>query len=281
MNNNIPRVNILGTGIHTLNMKQAVEIILNAVDKKRKGYVCVTGVHGIIEAQKDPVFADILNQSFLTTPDGMPTVWTGRSKGHRQMDRVYGPDMMLEICHASVAKEYTHFLYGGKPGIAEDLSDRLKSRFPGIQVVGTYTPPFRPLKPNEESNLQELLSICKPDLFWVGLSTPKQEKFMAKYYNRFDTKLMIGVGAAFDVHTGHIIDAPHWVKRAGLQWFHRLLQDPKRLWRRYLINNPLFLWKAAVQLLGVKKYGSKGLSVIGYWLLVEDPLLWFIGCYVS
>lgn len=250
----LERVDILGVGVHALDMDGALERIEKAVTSHQKGYVCVTGVHGIMEAQSDSKLRNILNHSFLTTPDGMPTVWIGKLKRHFDMDRVYGPELMLEVCKLSAKKGYTHFLYGGNEGIAELLKANLESRFPGLKIVGHYTPPFRPLNPEEEKNLIEQVRALKPDFFWVGLSTPKQEKFMAQYLDRLDTKIMFGVGAAFDIHTGKIKDAPQWIKRSGLQWFHRLCQEPKRLGKRYLINNPKFVGLITLQLLGLKKF---------------------------
>lgn len=207
-----------------------------------------------MEAQCDPQFRSILNRSLLTTPDGMPTVWVGRLRGFSRMKRVFGPDLMLETCRASVEKGYTHFLYGGADGVAGQLKDFLLCRFPGLRITGTYTPPFRPLNEAEKESLRAQVSAVKPDFFWVGLSTPKQERFMAEYLARLDTRVMVGVGAAFDVHTGRIQDAPRWMKSAGLQWLHRLGQEPRRLWKRYLFNNPRFVLKMTLQLLGLSKY---------------------------
>ena len=255
-NPNLPRVNILGVGVNAIDMHQAVNLVTSAVAQSRKGYVCVTGVHGIMEAQKDPAFRSILNRSMLTTPDGMPTVWVGRMNRHSQMRRVYGPDFMLNVCSVSVQKGYTHFLYGGVDGVADQLKNKLTTKFPGLQIVGTYTPPFRPLNRVESADLQHRISKLRPDFFWVGLSTPKQERFMAEYLPKLDAKVMVGVGAAFDIHTGRAKDSPDWVKNAGLQWLHRLLQEPSRLWKRYLINNPVFMYKMTSQLLGLTKYES-------------------------
>jgi N-acetylglucosaminyldiphosphoundecaprenol N-acetyl-beta-D-mannosaminyltransferase len=187
----------------------------------------------------------------------MPTVWLGRLHGHAEMRRVYGPDYMLAICQMSVARKYRHFLYGGGPGIVERLKDRLESAVPGIQIVGTHTPPYRPLTAEEERLLSAKVSLCQPDIFWVGLSTPKQEKFMAKYINRLDTKLMVGVGAAFDIHAGALGDATPWVKSCGLQWLDRLVREPRRLWRRYLFNNPRFLWKVLLQSCQLRDFDMK------------------------
>jgi N-acetylglucosaminyldiphosphoundecaprenol N-acetyl-beta-D-mannosaminyltransferase len=250
----IPRANVLGIGVSAINMQEAVSFSDALINENRRGYVCVTGVHGVIEAQSDPRFRAILNSSFLTTPDGMPMVLVGRSQGFFQMSRVYGPDYMLELCKISVERGYKHFLYGGNPGVAEDLAAILMGKFPGLQVVGTYTPPFRPLNPEEESELYALIAETKPDVLWVGLSTPKQERFMSHYQHKLDVKLMAGVGAAFDIHTGRIKDAPMWMKKSGLQWLHRLAQDPRRLWRRYCINNPRFAWNIGLQSLGLRRF---------------------------
>ena len=252
------RANILGVGVHAIDMGQAIEVIESAVHNNRKGYVCVTGVHGVMEAQDDAKFRSILRHALLVTPDGMPTVWVGRWQGFSGMHRVFGPDLMWELCRTSVAKGYTHYLYGGAERVAEQLQDRCEELFPGIRIVGTYTPPFRQLNAGEQRELVSSFANLKPDITWVGLSTPNQERFMAEYLPRLATKIMIGVGAAFDLHTGRMKDSPQWVKQAGLQWAHRLMQDPGRLWQRYLTNNPRFMWKVAMQLAGIKCYSSEG-----------------------
>jgi N-acetylglucosaminyldiphosphoundecaprenol N-acetyl-beta-D-mannosaminyltransferase len=170
------------------------------------------------------------------------------------MDRVYGPDFMANLCRLSVSRGYRHYLYGGQPGVAQELKGALEDRFPGIQVVGTYTPPFRRLTQVEERDLLNDVHNAKPDIVWVGLSTPKQECFMAEYVDRLRVPLLVGVGAAFDFHTGRMDEAPAWIKRAGLQWLHRLLQDPGRLWKRYLLNNPVFIWRIMLQFFKLQNY---------------------------
>jgi N-acetylglucosaminyldiphosphoundecaprenol N-acetyl-beta-D-mannosaminyltransferase len=252
----LARVNILGVGVNAIDMSQAVNLVDSAVAQGKKGYVCVTGVHGIMEAQKDAAFESILNHSLLTTPDGMPTVWVGRLNGFSQMRQVTGPNFMLRVCELSVRRGFTHFFYGGVDGVAGELKNELTRRFPGLKVVGTYTPPFRPLNNSESAELQSRISQLRPDFFWVGLSTPKQERFMQEYLPKLETKLMVGVGAAFDIHTGRIQESPEWLKHVGLQWLHRLLQEPRRLWKRYLLNNPAFLYKMTLQILGFTKYES-------------------------
>lgn len=248
------RVNILGVGVSATSMAQALQESHDLLMSNKRGYICVTGVHGIIEAQDDSAFREILNSSFITTPDGMPTVWIGRICGFREMTRVYGPDFMLELCESSVAKKYRHFLYGGKPGVAESLKLRLETLYPGIQIVGTYCPPFRPLTDAEEENLHQLLEELKPDILWCGLSTPKQERFMYEHRDSLPVKLMVGVGAAFDINSGNLKDAPPWMKNIGMQWLHRLFQEPRRLAKRYLLNNPRFLGLVTLQGLKLKRY---------------------------
>jgi N-acetylglucosaminyldiphosphoundecaprenol N-acetyl-beta-D-mannosaminyltransferase len=250
----IPRVNVLGVGISAIHMEQVADLFSQAIESGKRNYVCVTGVHGIMEAQRDPGLRRALNSSFLSTPDGMPTVWIGKLRGFSGMGRVFGPDLMLKVCEMSQSRGYTHFLYGGNPGVGENLSRALIERFPNLKIVGTYTPPFRPLTPAEEEDLAATIGALRPDVLWVGLSTPKQERFMKEHVGKLDAKVMVGVGAAFDFLTGAIQDAPPWVKNAGLQWLHRLMQEPGRLWKRYLLANPQFVWNAALQLAGLRRY---------------------------
>ncbi len=257
---NIPvteRTNILGVGVTATDLEQAVQLSDCLLQSQRRGYVCLTGVHGIMEAQRDRSLKQILNRAFLCAPDGMPTVWIGRLRGQTLMRRVYGPDYMLAICKMSVRHHYRHFLYGGGEGTVARLKKSLESLVPGIQIVGIHTPPFRPLSYTEERDLVTKVSQCRPDIFWVGLSTPKQERFMAQYIGRLDTKLMAGVGAAFDIHAGILNDSPPWVKCCGLQWLHRLIQEPRRLWRRYLCNNPRFVWNVLLQFAGLVDFELK------------------------
>lgn len=247
--------NVLGVRVSALCLAGAVDL----ADKwlrvgTEAGYVCLTGVHGVMEAQSDPELLRILNEATINAPDGMPMSWVGRWQGHEHMDRVFGPDFMLEMCRLSVERGYRHFLYGGDSGVAEQLCAVLRSRFPGLSITGTYTPPFRELNALEEQEVIARLRASRPHILWVGLSTPKQERFMARYVRRFEIPMLVGVGAAFDYHTGRIRDCPTWMKRCGMQWFHRLCQDPRRLWRRYLKNNPAFLWQIAGQLSGFHKH---------------------------
>jgi N-acetylglucosaminyldiphosphoundecaprenol N-acetyl-beta-D-mannosaminyltransferase len=248
------KVNVLGVGVSVLNLETALAAIADAVRARRKGYICVTGVHGVMEAQNDPAFRKILNSAFLCTPDGMPMVWMGRLSGHSEMRRVYGPDLMLDVCAWSETAGARHFFYGGADGVAEALAKKLKAKFPKLEIAGTFAPPFRPLTPEEEKQFTETVRAARPDILWVGLSTPKQEKFMAEFLPKLDVTLMIGVGAAFDFHSGRVKQAPRWMQRSGLEWFYRLCQEPRRLAKRYFKNNPLFALKILGQLCGLTKY---------------------------
>lgn len=250
----LPRANVLGVGVNAINLDQALTLFESWLGNGDRGYVCVTGVHGVMEAQRDPSLRKILNGSLLTTPDGVPTVWVGRLQGFSRMGHVCGPDLMAQVCRLSCTKGYTHYFYGGGPGTSEQLKQALTARFPGLKVVGTYTPPFRPLNMEEEQELLRRVASVKPDIFWVGLSTPKQERFMAEYLHKLEAKIMVGVGAAFDFHSGKMKDSPKWIQAVGLAWVYRLSKEPFRLARRYARNNPAFLWKIGLQLAGFSKY---------------------------
>lgn len=251
----IDKVNVLGVPISVIDQKRAREFLFQVLREGKRGYVAVTGVHGVSEAQRDPTLRKILHDALLVTPDGMPMVWMGKLQGQGTIDRVYGPDLMLNLFGHSVGENHRHFFYGGVPGVADNLRAEMQKRFPGIKIVGTYTPPFRRLNDEEVRDLQQMVRATEPDFFWVGLSTPKQEQFMARYMSILpEAKIFIGVGAAFDLLTGRIRQAPRWMQRSGLEWLFRLTQEPRRLGRRYLVNNPLFALRAAAQITGVRKY---------------------------
>lgn len=239
----IAKFNILGSPVNAMNMETCCAAVEQALDAKAKGYVCVTGVHGLTEAYEQPEFREILQKAFLVTPDGMPLSWIGWMKGFKEMDRVYGPDLMLEVLRRGVATGWTHFLYGGASGVAEQLKAVLEAKVPGVKIAGTYCPPFRALTAEEDLRLIAQVETLKPDVIWVGMSTPKQERFMSAYLGRLSTTLMFGVGAAFDFHAGRVKQAPRWMQRLGLEWLFRVIQEPKRLAGRYFRNNPLFVWR--------------------------------------
>jgi N-acetylglucosaminyldiphosphoundecaprenol N-acetyl-beta-D-mannosaminyltransferase len=245
---------VLGVGISVLNIPTTIELLRAAVAEGRRGYVTVTGVHGVMESQDDPRLLSIHNESLLSTPDGMPMVWLGRRAGYPEMDRVYGPDLFEAIMDESVRTGWTHYFYGGAEGVAHSLREKVRERHPGVKVVGAGTPPFRHLSVDEERALEAELASLRPDFFWVGMSMPKQEWFMAKYHDRLDAKIMLGVGAVFDFYTGRVKQAPRWIQRSGFEWLYRMAREPRRLARRYLRNNPRFVWRILCQLTGLRRY---------------------------
>lgn len=246
------RYNVLGVGISALTLPLARDLVLAARGQRNRGYICLATAHGLTEAHRDPDLRAIYNHSFLTTPDGMPLVWL--APRDRNVERVYGPDLMLAICDAGRTVHLRHYLYGGTPGVAELLRERLIARFPGLEIVGTFTPPFRPLDATEFATLRADITRTRPDIIWVGLSSPKQEKFMAAHARDLDAALLIGVGAAFDFHSGRVRQAPRWIQRSGFEWLFRLCTEPRRLGPRYLTTTPLFALRVLAQKLGLKSY---------------------------
>jgi len=244
---------VLGIPVDALDMESAISRIAERLQFGPKGYVCAIGVHGILEGLRDRSVARALANAAIRLPDGAPTVWVGRRQGHRTMDHVTGPAIMRQVLSRREFAGYSHFFYGGKAGVAEELASTMRRQFPWIRVSGTYTPPFRDLTFDEESELVARINDARSDIIWVGISTPRQDLFMQRMIPRFNTRLMFGVGAAFDFLTGHIRECPIWMKRAGLHWLQRLAQDPKRLWKRNLLNTA-FLWHIGFQLTGLRSY---------------------------
>jgi len=234
---------VLGVGISAINRPIALETIERWIDRRSPHYVTVTGVHGVMESQRDPELMRIHNSAGMVTPDGMPMVWISRMRGFRHVSRVYGPDLMLDVCARSTETGWRHFLYGGAEGVADLLSQKLRHRFPGIQIAGTFCPPFRPMSESEDRDLVDRINAARPDIVWVGLSTPKQEYWMSRHVGRLQAPVLIGVGAAFDFIACLKPQAPVWMQHAGLEWLFRLATEPRRLGRRYLVNNTGFLYR--------------------------------------
>lgn len=251
--NEIVRQNILGVKVSAIDMQQALAYIEDVLDSGQSEYICVTPAHSVMDCQDDPELLQVINDSGLTTPDGMSIVWLLKMWGHRHVRRVYGPDLMKAVCNHGLAYGWRHFLYGGKVGVPEKLANRLAMEYHGIIFAGTYSPPFRQLSSVEEKHVIDTINAAKPDIIWVGISSPKQEKWMANFINRLDAAVFVGVGAAFDFLSGTKLQAPRWVQKMGLEWLFRLSNDPRRLWKRY-IRYPHFVWLAILQALGLKKY---------------------------
>jgi N-acetylglucosaminyldiphosphoundecaprenol N-acetyl-beta-D-mannosaminyltransferase len=244
---------VLGVRVHALQIPDTIHQMEKWISAGARGhYIAVTGMHGVVEAQHDPSFKQILNSADLVVPDGMPLVWLARWRGFALKRRVYGPELMETFCRETGA-HYRHFLYGGAPGVPELLAEILTDRL-GVRVVGTYSPPFRPLMPAESEEVARLINRTTPDVLWVGLSTPKQERWMYERRNTLRVPVMVGVGAAFDLNSGRVRQAPRWMREHGLEWLFRLLMEPRRLWKRYLLDGSKFIGYVVLELFGWKQF---------------------------
>jgi N-acetylglucosaminyldiphosphoundecaprenol N-acetyl-beta-D-mannosaminyltransferase len=247
------RINILGTHICAINMNQALETIRAWLAQRESQYICVTPAHVVMDGYRSPAIRGWINQAGLATPDGMGIVWLLKLKGYRSVSRVYGPDLVLKVCELFLPDRRRHFFYGGEPGVAEQLVRRLSARFPGLQVAGTFSPPFRPQTPAEDEAAIRRINDAGTDVLWVGIGSPKQEQWMAEHIGRVNAPVMIGVGAAFDFLSGRKPQAPVWIQHAGLEWLFRLAREPRRLWRRYS-QYPLFVALVFFQAVGLTRY---------------------------
>jgi N-acetylglucosaminyldiphosphoundecaprenol N-acetyl-beta-D-mannosaminyltransferase len=255
MANDPSRYNILGVLVSAINMRIAVDAVRGWIERGEKNYVCVSPAHSIMDAYQDGSFRVILNRSGLTTPDGMAIVWLLKIAGYRDVSRVYGPDLMQAVSEESLKHGWTHFLYGGAPGVAERLSEALKTQFPGLKISGTYCPPFRPLTSEEDQEIVATINSASPDIVWVGIGSPKQERWMVEHLGRVKAPVLIGVGAAFDYLSGAKKQAPRWIQGSGLEWLFRFASEPRRLWKRY-IEYPYFVLLVIAQLTGLKKFAA-------------------------
>ncbi len=245
---------VLNVRVDAVQIPDAIERIESWIRTRRRcHYVAVTGMHGVTEAQHDASLRKILNAADLVVPDGMPLVWIARLRGFPLRRRVYGPELMMAFCEATVSKGYRHFLYGGSPEVCGRLAQQLRRRFPAISIVGTYSPPFRPLSSQESADVSETINRAEPDIVWVGLSTPKQECWMHQHRGQLRAPVLVGVGAAFDINSGAKKQAPAWMRENGFEWLFRLLQEPRRLWRRYLVCGSEFAFMVALEFLDIRR----------------------------
>ena len=235
-------VDMLGVAISTLNMSETVSTILDwRQATPARHYVCCVCVHGIVTANRDPEIRLAINGASLATKDGMPVALWCRASGFPDSRRVSGSDLMEELCATGLDKGARHYFYGSTPHVLEQLTDRLRDRFPGLAIVGHRSPPFRSLSPDEEAAEIAAINATRPDFVWVGLGMPKQERWMARNIGKIDAAALLGVGAAFDFHAGVKRRAPGWMQRHGLEWLFRLATEPRRLARRYVIDNSSFI----------------------------------------
>lgn len=251
-----PWVNILGVGIHAIRIANALEAMHGWIEERRSHYICCAPAHAIMECHDHPDLRPVYNHSGLTTPDGMPVVWLIRWAGHKDVERVYGPDLLLAACAYGLARGWRHYFYGGAPGIPERLVECLRTRFPALQVAGLESPPFRELTPEEQVEALQRIRGAQADILWVGLGSPRQERWMAQQVSEQPglAPVLVGVGAAFDFLSGNKPQAPRWMQRSGLEWLFRLFSEPKRLWKRYLLGYPRFVALVLLQKIGLKRY---------------------------
>ena len=248
---------ILGVKINVLTVNSLADEVKLWIENKYCDYIVLTGVHGIIEMQNNKELLNINNNAGLVTPDGMPTVWYGKFLGFKNIEKVYAPDIMFKIFEQSVKNGYKHYLYGGKDGVAKKLAVTLSEKYPGIEIVGTYCPPFRPLTKEEVLDIQNDINSSGANIVWCGLGCPKQEKWMFEFRSRLNAPVLIGVGAGFDFLSGEKPLATEFIKNSGFEWLFRLIKDPKYLWKRYFKIVPLFLILIVLEFLGLYKNNNK------------------------
>jgi N-acetylglucosaminyldiphosphoundecaprenol N-acetyl-beta-D-mannosaminyltransferase len=249
-----PKRNVLNIGVSTTSYSEVADVCRAWVARRRSGmggaiahYLCFLSVHGIITARDDEGVGAILNAADIVAPDGMPVVWALRSFGSAGQERVYGPTAMLGLCEDAARQGHRVFLYGGTEDSLRDLCRRLATRFPDLQIAGAYSPPFRPLTEDEDRWVVQRILQADTDIVFVGISTPKQERWMFAHRERLPGVILAGVGAAFDFHAGKVRQAPPWMQKHGLEWLFRLMAEPRRLWQRYLVVTPRFLPLWALQ----------------------------------
>ena len=242
----IPTCNIMGVNIAAINMEWLLDFTEKNIKELSGDYLCVSNVHTTVTSYDDPDYCAVQNGGIMAIPDGGPLSTVGRKRGFQNMERTTGPSYMGEILKLSAEKGYRHYFYGSTEETLEKLYQKLTASYPSIQIAGMYSPPFRPTTPEEDAAVVKRINETKPDFVWVGLGAPKQEKWMAAHQGVVEG-FMVGVGAGFDYFAGNIERAPEWIQKCNLEWFYRLMQDPKRLFKRYLVTNTKFIWNAVIR----------------------------------
>lgn len=239
-------IEILGVPVSVVDQASAIATVGGWIEERRQRrakprYVCACDVNNVMSAQTNKVHMQALRRSDMILPDGAPLVWVGRLRGESRMGHVPGPDLLPAICQHSLETGWSHYFYGGAEGVADKLAERMAASYPGLNVAGTHCPPFRQLTPDEMQHDLDRINASGADVVWIGLGCPKQEIWMHEHHAGLQGRVLIGVGAAFDFHSGRIERAPLWMRQRGLEWLHRLISEPRRLWRRYLVNAPKFV----------------------------------------
>lgn len=239
---------VLGTPIDVVSPAEAVARIAGWAQRHDSRTVCICNVHSVVTASQDAGFAQVLAAADMATPDGAPVAWMLRRQGAAGQGRVAGPDLMLAYCEHAASSGESIFLYGSTAATLQALTARLLARWPALRIAGSHSPPFRPASADEDAAIVAQINASGAGTVWVSLGCPKQERWMADHRGRIQA-VMVGVGAAFDFHAGVVSRAPPWMREHGLEWLHRLASEPRRLGRRYLVTNTVFLLRAAAQLL--------------------------------
>jgi len=240
----LPEFDVLGIGVNAVSVAGAISRIESWIaDNDRSRWVAVMNVHMVMTARSDANFGSVVEDADMVVPDGMPLVWTARRAGYGKQQRVAGPDLFAAFLKQTRHRGYRHFFYGGTPEVLQALRDKLQIQFPETNIVGSYAPPFRPLTAEEDAEVVSMINEARPDVIWVGLGCPKQERWMREHRDLFQGGVMLGVGQVFDIYAGKIKRAPRWMQRAGLEWFYRLCAEPRRLWRRYFVYNTRFMFE--------------------------------------
>lgn len=249
-----PSADVLGVQLALTDYSEMLDWIDAMIAERSRGYLCACNVHTVMASREDPELHSALESASINVPDGQPLVWALNALGHSLRERVYGPELMSRACERAVAAGHRFYLYGGRnQGALVQLALNLRHRYPGVKIVGGYSPPHRPLTPEEEAAIIEEINHSHADVVWVGIGVPKQEKWMARMRPGLEPPVLVGVGAAFDFHAGLVPQAPSWIQESGLEWAYRLAQEPRRLWKRYLRYNPLFVGAFAQQLMGQRR----------------------------
>ncbi len=251
----LPQQNILGTRLNVVTLLEATNLLEIWASQRKSGYICPATVYSVMSAYRSETYKKILNSSLMNIPDGMPLVWVLRIFGYKPT-RVHGPDLMLAVCCRSPKNDIRHFLLGGAEGQAEEVRNELSRMYPGIEIVGAISSPRENWSESDDLAVVSQIQSSGANLVWIGMGTPWQDEWVSRFSAEIQGPV-VGIGSAFDFISGRVPWAPDWIQRTGLQWLYRLAREPRRLWRRYLINNPLFVWLVTLQLIGIRKYPMK------------------------
>jgi N-acetylglucosaminyldiphosphoundecaprenol N-acetyl-beta-D-mannosaminyltransferase len=252
--NKTDKINILGFGISRISIQETIEQIGKYIAGGGYHYVLASNVHTVMMSQHDSDYRRISNEADIALPDGKPLVWAAELLEKTRLRRICGRDLMSSLCKESLKTGHSHYFLGGRETVLRILVNRLETKYPGLNIAGYYSPPFRPLTNEEDARVIQMINDSKADIVWVGLGAPKQELWIGEHLGKIESPVMAAVGAAFDYHAGNVSQAPQWMQKSGLEWLFRFCIEPHRLWRRYLLNNPRFIYLLLCQVLHIRKF---------------------------